>query len=63
MGGDRVALVTVCWLGFWTAVGWVAGRLLETPGTFVAVGFFFAIVTIFAWPWVLPDRLNEWMNG
>jgi hypothetical protein len=59
---DRVALVAICWFVFWIAVGSVVGRMLDVPGTFTVGGFFFALVTIFAWPWILPDRLNRWMD-
>jgi hypothetical protein len=58
---DRVAFVAICWFAFWTVAGWVLGRVLEVPGTFTVGGFIFALLTVFAWPWVLPERLNRWM--
>ena len=63
MGADRVALVGVCWFVFWTGMGSLAGRLLETPGTWTVAGFAFALVSVFAWPWILPEWLNNWMEG
>jgi len=36
---------------------WVA----EMPGTGIVLGFLIALVTIPAWPWVLPRRLDDWM--
>jgi hypothetical protein len=42
--------------------GAIIGRLLDTPGTFTFGGFLFALVTMFAWPWILPERLNDWMD-
>jgi hypothetical protein len=59
---DRVALVAFCWFAFWTGMGTLVGRLLDTPGTFIIVGFVFALATVFAWPWVLPERLQRWME-
>jgi hypothetical protein len=60
---DRVAFVAVCWFAFWTSMGVLAGRLLETPGTWTVAGFVFALVSVFAWPWILPEALNRWMDG
>jgi hypothetical protein len=59
---DRVAIVTVLWFVFWTAAGVGMGRLLDIPGTFTVAGFVFAVVSVFAWPWILPERLNNWMD-
>ena len=59
---DRVAFVTICWFVFWTSVGVVAGRLLEIPGTWTVAGFMFALVSVFLWPMILPERLNRWMD-
>ena len=59
---DRVALVAVCWFVGWTAAGSIVGRLLEVPGTITVCGFIFALLTVFAWPWVLPERLKRWMS-
>jgi hypothetical protein len=60
---DRVALVAICWFAFWTIVGTITGRLLEIPGTFTVVGFVFALLTVFVWPWILPESLERWMDG
>jgi hypothetical protein len=38
------------------------GRLLaEMPGTGMVLGFLMALVTVPAWPWILPRRLDDWM--
>jgi hypothetical protein len=60
---DRVALVAICWFVFWTTGGIVLGRYLEIPGTVAISGFIFALVSVFAWPWILPESLNRWMDG
>jgi hypothetical protein len=59
---DRVAFVTICWFVFWTGAGILLGRYLEVPGTFTVTGFIFALLTVFAWPWILPESLNRWMD-
>jgi hypothetical protein len=59
---NRVPLVALCWFAFWTGAGAILGRVLETPGTYTVLGFVFALLSMFAWPWILPDRLNEWMD-
>ena len=59
---DRVAIVTVFWFAFWTGMGSLLGRYLDIPGTITVAGFFLALVTVFAWPWILPERLNRWMS-
>jgi len=59
---NRVAIVAICWFVFWTAVGSGIGRLLDTPGTYTVAGFVFALVTVFAWPFILPHRLQDWME-
>jgi hypothetical protein len=59
---DRVAFVAILWFVFWTATGVVLGRVLDTPGTFTIAGFIFALLSVFAWPWILPERLNRWMD-
>jgi hypothetical protein len=59
---DRVAFVAICWFVFWTGVGSIVGRMLDVPGTITVSGFIFALVTVFAWPWILPEALNRWMD-
>jgi hypothetical protein len=59
---NRVPLVGFLWFAFWIGAGAIIGRLLDTPGTFTFGGFLFALVTMFAWPWILPERLNQWMD-
>jgi hypothetical protein len=59
---DRVAFVAICWFVFWTGAGSILGRYLDVPGTITAAGFVFALVSVFAWPWILPERLNNWMD-
>lgn len=59
---DRVAVVAVCWFVVWIAVGITIGVLLDTPGTGAVSGFFFALLATLAWPWLMPDSINDWMD-
>lgn len=60
---DRVAIVAWSWFILWTASGYLAGALLfETPWTGALVGFLAALVGTFTWPWVMPERINQWMD-
>ena len=59
---DRVALLAICWFVVWTLVGAYIGRQIGLHGSGIVGGFFFALVTTFAWPWVLPNFIWEWMD-
>jgi hypothetical protein len=67
----RIAIVAACWFAFWMTVGSVVGGLTGGPGGGVSNGIYFgafngawwAVLTSFAWPWILPDRLERWMDG
>jgi hypothetical protein len=61
IGADRVALVGWLWFGVWIGAGNLVGRLVEMPGTGMVLGFLLALVTVPAWPWVLPQRIDDWM--
>ena len=62
MAMDRVAFVAFCWFLFWTVLGVVLGKFLDTPGTGTLLGFFFALFSTFAWPWIMPEPISRWMN-
>jgi hypothetical protein len=62
MAMDRVALVACFWFVFWTASGVVLGGLSGAPGMGTLLGFFFALFSTFAWPWIMPEAVNTWMN-
>ena len=56
---DRVAFLAILWFVGWTISGYELGKLAEAmPGTGSVCGFLFALVTVFAWPWILPDFLD-----
>jgi hypothetical protein len=75
---QRVAVVAGCWLVFWISVGAIAGGLngsvtagvggahggIGTGALFGAMcGVFLAVLASFAWPWIMPKTIDNWMNG
>ena len=67
----RVAVVAGCWFLFWMALGAIIGGLSGGPRADVAKGIYFgafngtlwAVLTSFAWPWIMPDSVERWMDG
>jgi hypothetical protein len=62
IGIDRVALVGWLWFIGFIIAGDLIGRGLEMPGTGMVFGFLVALFGILAWPWVLPESLDNWMH-
>jgi hypothetical protein len=71
MDMGRVAIVAACWFAFWMALGSIVGGLTGGPGGGVTNGIYFgafngawwAVLTSFAWPWIMPDSVERWMDG
>lgn len=59
---DRVAIVGLLWFAGFTFAGDKLGLLFSMPGTGATLGFLFALVSLVAWPFVLPDALENWMH-
>jgi hypothetical protein len=60
---DRVAIVAWCWFIAWVTAGYAVGSLaFNTPWTGALVGFIAALLSTFAWPWAMPERINRWMD-
>jgi hypothetical protein len=65
----RVALVAAIWFAFWIVVGSTVGGLTGGNAGGVQNGIYFgafngawwALFTSFAWPWIMPERLDRWM--
>jgi hypothetical protein len=67
----RVALVAAIWFAFWMTLGSIVGAY--TGGDHgdwqnalyggIFNGALLAVLTSFAWPWVMPRRLERWMYG
>ena len=67
----RVALVAGVWFLFWIVVGAVVGGLTGGNAGGVQNGIYFgafngtwwALLTSFSWPWLMPARIDRWMYG
>ena len=59
---DRVAIVAWLWFIGLTLAGLVIGRLFGSPGTGAVWGFIVALVAVFGWPYILPNRIEHWMH-
>ena len=68
---QHVAVVAGIWFVFWIIVGAVIGGLSGGAHGGVQNGIYFgafdgawlALLSSFAWPWVLPERINRWMDA
>jgi hypothetical protein len=66
----RTAVVAGVWFGLWMAAGAIFGGLTAGPAGGVQNGIYYgifngamvAVVTSFAWPWLLPRRVDRWMR-
>jgi hypothetical protein len=59
---NRVPLILLIWVVLWTTAGFLIGRGLDTPGVYTTLGVVFAVVSVFSWPFIFPERLQEWME-
>ena len=65
----RTALIAGVWFAFWMIVGGAVGGFISpkqdiAPYIYQGVlnGAFFAVLTSFAWPWILPRIIDRWMS-
>ena len=66
--GSRVALVAALWFAFWMILSAALGGIYSTYANMseaIYFGFFngawLALLTSFAWPWVMPTAIDRWM--
>jgi hypothetical protein len=66
--GRRVFVVAAIWFAFWMLFGAALGAWLADPAdraNAVYFGFFngawWALLTSFAWPWIMPAAIDRWM--
>ena len=59
---DRVAVVAFCWFALWTGLGIAVGSVVGGPTTGAVNGFLFALLALSAWPWIMPNSIENWMN-
>jgi hypothetical protein len=68
---ERVAVVAGLWFLMWMIIGSALGGLTGGAHGGVQNGIYFglfngawlAVLTSFAWPWILPERINRWMDS
>jgi hypothetical protein len=66
----RTAVVAAIWFALWMAAGALYGGLTAPPArgvgngvwSGITSGAFIAVITSFAWPWILPERVDRWMR-
>jgi hypothetical protein len=66
----RTALVAGLWFAFWMIAGAALGGWLAPKTEAVSTGIyfglfngaFFAVLTSFAWPWIMPRFIDRWMR-
>lgn len=66
--GRRVAIVAAIWFMLWMVLSSVLGGMLsktENVSEAIYFGFFngawLALLTSFAWPWIMPTAIDRWM--
>jgi hypothetical protein len=64
----RVALVAGIWFAFWMVLAAAVGGYMADPSNranAIYFGFFngawWALLTSFAWPWIMPSAIDRWM--
>lgn len=70
MGMGRVALVIGLWFAFWMIAGATVGGLTARPAGGMQNGIYYgalngalvAFVASFAWPWIMPNVIDRWMD-
>jgi hypothetical protein len=70
MGMGRVGLVIGFWFVFWMFAGAALGALTAgyhggiQNGIYYGAfnGAIFAFIASFAWPWIMPESLERWMD-
>ena len=59
----QVVVFFTAWLVFWMGTGAAVGSIaFGSPWAGTVNGFFFAILATFAWPWIVPRFVNDWMD-
>jgi hypothetical protein len=66
----RTAVIAGFWFVFWMAAGaalggWTAPKPdVVTTGIYYGIfnGAIFAVLTSFAWPWIMPKFIDRWMS-
>ncbi len=59
----RVVVFLTCWIVLGMGAGAALGSLFGTLGTGAVWGFVAALLSTFLWPWIVPEPLDDWMDG
>jgi len=66
--GRRVFLVALIWFAFWMTLAAAVGGWMSAPASRadgIYFGFFngawWALITSFTWPWIMPAAIDRWM--
>ena len=65
----RTAVIAGLWFAFWMIVGGAIGGVVASKpdvasGIYYGIlnGAFLAVLTSFAWPWIMPRLVDHWMS-
>ncbi len=58
----QVAVFLTGWLVFWMGAGAVLAACCSERWARSVNGFLIAIVATFAWPWIMPAFIDDWMD-
>jgi hypothetical protein len=66
----RTAIVAGCWYLLWISIVALYTGLTSGPSRGIAHALYFgllhgawlALLTSFAWPFIMPDKIDRWMN-
>jgi hypothetical protein len=62
----RVFIVSGLWFILWMSIGIMLGVFFRgVDGLFVGAmnGAWVALLTSFAWPWIMPESITNWMDN
>jgi hypothetical protein len=62
----RVFLVAGLWFLFWMSLGVLfamAAKGWDGLSAGLMHGAWIATLTSFAWPWIMPEKVSQWMDG
>jgi len=64
----RVAVVALAWFAFWMTAASLLGWAFSNPKMHAEAAYFgffngawWALLTSFAWPWIMPSAIDRWM--
>ena len=61
--GHRVVVFLTVWIALEMGAGAGVGSMFGAPGTGAVWGFVAAVLTTFLWPWIVPEPIDNWLDG